>query len=46
MEKHNSEKERIENDMFAEGDKLNALMIDKDRKELEQQQLELVSTES
>ena len=31
--------------MFAEGDKLNALMLDKDRKELEKQHLELAASE-
>jgi len=37
MEKHSAEKERIENDMFAEGDRLNAIMIEKERRELELQ---------
>lgn len=41
MDKHNEEKSRIEDEMFEEGEKLNALMIDKDRKELEKQGLEL-----
>ena len=32
--------------MFAEGDKLNAIILDKERKEIEKQQLEMVATES
>lgn len=35
MEKHSKEKESLEDEMFSEGDKLNNLMIEKDRKELE-----------
>lgn len=45
MEKHNGEKQRIEDEMFQEGDKLNLLIIDKDRKELEKQSLELSATD-
>lgn len=41
MDKHNEEKKRIEDEMFEEGEKLNAFMIDKDRKELDKQALEL-----
>lgn len=43
MDKHSAEKERIENDMFAEGDRLNAVVIEKERRELELQQLELLA---
>jgi|LauGreDrversion4_2_1035121.scaffolds.fasta_scaffold781877_3 hypothetical protein len=35
MERHNQEKDRIEDEMFNEGDKLDRLMLEKDRKELE-----------
>lgn len=37
MDKHNEEKSKIEDEMFAEGDKLNVLTIEKDRKEIEKQ---------
>ena len=41
MERHASESRRIFDEMVAEGDKLNGLMIAKDRKEIEKQDLEL-----
>ena len=41
MERHASESRRIFDEMVAEGDKLNRLMIAKDRKEIEKQDLEL-----
>lgn len=41
IEKHNSEKERIEEEIITEGDKLSQLMLSKDRLELEKQQLEM-----
>ena len=41
MDKHTEEKKRIEDEMFEEGEKLNAYMINKDRKKLEKKTLEL-----
>lgn len=35
MQKHSVEKERIEDEMFSEGDKLNISMLEKERKEIE-----------
>ena len=42
MQRHNNEKERIENEMFQFGDKLNEIMLDKERKDIEKQQLEIM----
>lgn len=46
MERHNQEKDRIEDEMFNEGDKLDRLMLEKDRKELEKQNLELIAEQA
>ena len=45
MERHLAEKDRVEDEMFNEGDKLNGYMLEKDRKELEKQQRELEPAE-
>jgi chromosome segregation ATPase len=46
MENHEKVKTQIEDEMFVEGDKLNALTLEKERKELEKQGLEMAAADT